>query len=143
MKTPSGIATACTLGRLLAGEVRDRLVDRPERLIPIPLHPARLRERGFNQAALLTRQLARQLEIPWDADTLSKRRPTVDQRGLDRRTRQRNLRDSFASRTLPAGCHVAIVDDVITTGATCQEAARTLKQAGAGRVDVWALARTP
>jgi ComF family protein len=143
MKAPAGIVAACTLGRLLAWQLESRAVERPDLLLPIPLHPTRLRERGFNQAALLARQISRKLDIPWDAGILEKCRQTEDQRGLDRRARQRNLRGSFVSRELPRGCHVAIVDDVITTGATSQEAARTLKRAGAGRVDVWALARTP
>jgi ComF family protein len=143
MKSPTGIVTALALGRLLAQQLETRSVDRPALLIPIPLHPTRLRARGFNQAALLSRQLGRQLGIRWDPGVLKKHRQTEDQRGLDRRARQRNLRGSFVSRRLPKGCHVAVVDDVVTTGATCQEAARVLKRAGAGRVDVWALARTP
>lgn len=143
MKSRTGIATARTLGRLMARYAQQQQVEIPELLVPVPIHPSRLRDRGFNQAALLARQLGHQLGVPWNNGILKKRRATTDQRGLDRRTRQRNLRGSFVSRPLSAGCHLAIVDDVITTGATAWEAARTLKRAGAGRVDVWALARTP
>lgn len=143
LKSAHGIATANTLGRLLADHLDQRRDGRPDLILPIPLHPARLRERGFNQAGLLARQISGQLGIPWQAGLLEKVRQTEDQRGLDRKARRKNLRGSFDCKELPSGCHVALVDDVVTTGATSQEAARTLKRAGAGRVEVWALARTP
>jgi ComF family protein len=142
LKTAAAMAPARTLGQLLASElaVAGPL---PQLLIPVPLHPRRLRERGFNQAAVLTRHLAGSLGLPWRADLLAKVRESADQRGLDRRARQRNLRGSFNCRPLPPGCHVALVDDVVTTGATAWEATRALQRAGADRVEVWALARTP
>lgn len=144
LKSPGGLTAGRTLGRLLAAQLALNAVERPTLLLPVPLHASRLRERGFNQAALLARQLGRALDIPWRTDLLRKTRQTDDQRGLDRKARQRNLRGSFqVSEDLPEGCHVALVDDVVTTGATTQEAARVLKQAGAARVDVWAVARTP
>lgn len=143
MKSPAGISAARTLGKLLARELDRQTLPAPQLLLPIPLHPSRLRERGFNQAALLAKQLSARLGIPWDARLLTKTRQSEDQRGLDRRSRQRNLRDSFSCAALPPGCHVALVDDVITTGATSNEAAKTLKRAGAAKVEVWALARTP
>lgn len=143
LKSPHGIVAARTLGRLLADHLQHGTGARPDLILPIPLHASRLRERGFNQAALLARQLSRRLGIPWRAGVLEKVRQTEDQRGLDRKARRKNLRGSFHCRGLPAGCHVALVDDVVTTGATSEEAARTLKRAGAGQVEVWALARTP
>lgn len=143
LKTPAAPAPARTLGRLLARHIRDRGAPLPALLIPVPLHRRRLRKRGFNQAALLARRLAAELDLPWRADLLVKVRESADQRGLDRRQRRRNLRGCFACSPLPVGCHVALVDDVVTTGATAWEATRTLQQAGAGRVEVWALARTP
>lgn len=143
LKTPAAPAPARTLGRLLAAQIRARGDSLPALLIPVPLHAVRLRERGFNQAALLTRQLAASLALPWRADLLIKSRESADQRRLDRRQRRRNLRGCFSCRPLPGGCHVALVDDVVTTGATAWAASEALHQAGAGRVDVWALARTP
>lgn len=144
LKSPQGIVAARTLGNLLADHLaEDASNSRPDLILPIPLHGKRLRERGFNQAGLLARRLSRRLDIPWRPDVLEKVRQTEDQRGLDRKGRRKNLRGSFACKPLPAGCHVALVDDVVTTGATSEEAARTLKRAGAGRVEVWALARTP
>lgn len=142
LKTSAAMAPARTLGHLLTTQVQ-AAAPLPQLLIPVPLHPLRLRERGFNQAALLSRYLAGSLNLPWRPDLLEKVRESADQRGLDRRARQRNLRGCFRSRPLPPGCHVALVDDVVTTGATAWEATRALQQAGAGQVDIWALARTP
>lgn len=121
----------------------------PEVLIPVPLHIVRLRERGYNQALELAKPLARQFSIPLRHDLLRRTRATPAQANLDAKTRRRNLRGAFefGSNTptkrnfLPA--HVALVDDVMTTGATLRECARTLKRAGIARVDVWALARAP
>jgi ComF family protein len=143
LKTPAALAPARTLGRLLARQLRATGAHLPELLIPVPLHRERLRDRGFNQAALLTQQLATELTLPWRTDLLCKVRESADQRGLDRRQRRRNLRDCFVCQPLPAGCHLALVDDVVTTGATAWAATDALHKAGAGRVDVWALARTP
>lgn len=133
-------------GRLLAlllAEHLEQLGCRPQLLVPAPLHRRRLRERGFNQAAELTRTLARELDLPWSAGRLVRVRHTAAQAGLDRRARRRNLRGSF--RWLGAGsvAHVAVVDDVVTTGATAEEMARTLKRGGVEQVEVWAVARTP
>jgi ComF family protein len=116
----------------------------PQLIVPVPLHPRRLRERGYNQAWELARPLARALRIPCDIDALQRVRNTDAQTGLDAPARRRNLRDAFVLRegiVLPA--HVAILDDVFTTGATLAECARVLKRAGVARVDVWALARAP
>jgi ComF family protein len=143
LKGPAGMAPARTLGRLLAAELRTLNLPAPDLLIPVPLHRDRLRQRGFNQAALLARQLSAGLDIPWYPNLLRKTRESADQRGLNRQQRQRNLRGCFTCRPLPADCHVALVDDVITTGATAWEASRALQAAGAAQVEVWSIARTP
>jgi ComF family protein len=116
---------------------------RPELILAVPLHLARLRERGYNQAFELARPLARALGIRIDRDVLVRTRATPAQTALDAASRRRNVRDAFAlgDRSLPA--HVAIFDDVMTTGATLRECARVLRRAGVARVDVWALARAP
>ncbi len=132
------------LGRPLArllGDAVDRQASLPQLLLPVPMHPRNLRQRGFNQAAELVRQLSRQLAIPGSYSSLQRHGETTHQRGLDRARRLRNLAGSFAcSRPLTA--HVALVDDVITTGATAERISRILKQAGAEKVEVWAVART-
>ncbi len=119
-------------------------VPKPELLLPVPLHRARLRQRGYNQALELAKPLARELGVPLRHDLLQRSRATGAQTELDALARRRNVRGAFALRTgtaLPA--HVAILDDVMTTGATLAECARVLKRAGVARVDVWALARAP
>ena len=117
---------------------------RPALILPVPLHRARLRERGYNQALELARPLGRALAIPVRHDLLLRPRATAAQTELDAAARRRNVRGAFAVRTdaaLPP--HVAVLDDVMTTGATLAECARVLKRAGVRRVDVWALARAP
>ncbi|MDI5921935.1 ComF family protein [Halomonas sp. LR5S13] len=112
----------------------------PEALVPVPLHPRRARERGFDQARWLAARLGRQLRCPL---VLAQRtRDTRTQRGLDRGERRRNLRGAFR---LPAGLprRVALVDDVMTTGATLDALAMACRQAGAEEVQAWAVARTP
>ncbi|GAB3786257.1 ComF family protein [Dyella agri] len=116
----------------------------PELLLPVPLHAGRLRQRGYNQALELAKPLARHCGLPLRHDVLLRSRGTAAQTELDAAARRRNVRGAFAVRggsTLPA--HVAILDDVMTTGATLAECSRLLKQAGVARVDVWALARAP
>ncbi|GLQ47309.1 amidophosphoribosyltransferase [Dyella lipolytica] len=116
----------------------------PQLILPVPLHRRRLRERGYNQALEMARPLARALNIPCAHDVLRRVRHTDAQTALDATERRRNLRGAFALRgdvALPA--HVAVLDDVFTTGTTLSECTRVLKRAGVERVDVWALARAP
>ncbi len=119
-------------------------VELPQLLLTVPLHRSRLRQRGYNQALELARPLARSLGLPLRHDVLQRVRQTDAQTELDALGRRRNVRGAFALHAgaeLPA--HVAILDDVMTTGATVAECARVLKRAGVQRVDVWALARAP
>ena len=129
-------------GRLLVQLMAEHLADapRPLALVPVPLHPARLRQRGYDQALELARPLAHRLDLPLCADRLRRRRATAAQTRLDARARHRNVRDAFEMAG-PIPAHVALVDDVMTTGATLAECARVLGQAGVARVDVWVVAR--
>lgn len=106
-------------------------------VVPIPLGARRLRERGYNQAALLARPLAWQLERPLRPGVLQRVRETRSQVGLDREARRRNVREAFRAAAAVAGRRVLLVDDVATTGATLEAAATALRRAGA--VDVFAL----
>jgi ComF family protein len=116
----------------------------PEVVVPVPLHRARLRQRGYNQALELARPLARALGVPLRHDLLARTRSTAAQSELDAPTRRRNVRGAFVMcAEAPPPAHVAVLDDVMTTGATLAECARVLKRAGVARVDVWALARAP
>ncbi len=135
-------------GRVLADLMIERAIvnpqTRPELMVAVPLHASRLRTRGYNQAWELAKALSAALGIPTARDLLVRTRATAAQTGLDAAARRRNLRRAFAvakSADLPD--HVALIDDVMTTGATLRECARTLRRAGVARVDVWALARAP
>ncbi|NIF26238.1 ComF family protein [Pantoea sp. Tr-811] len=139
------------LGRLLAQmlslNLRHRYAQglaRPTLLLPVPLARRRLRERGFNQAGMLAHWLAKELGIACQESVLLRTRDTPAQQTLDARARRRNLRQAFsvADQGACEGRHVAVVDDVVTTGATAQAIAQVLRQAGASRVDVYCLART-
>lgn len=114
-------------------------------LLPVPLSPSRLRQRGFNQAALLANWLGKALQLPVDGGLLQRVQEQQSQQGLSANERRRNLKQAFAlvKDARLEGRHLALVDDVLTTGATADSLALLLKRAGAGRVDVYCLARTP
>jgi len=140
------IANARVLGVLLAQAVDERASPLPKLLVPVPLHDARLRERGFNQAAALARYAGRMLGIPRSNHAARRVRDTPSQTTLNPVQRHRNVQGAFAvdvssRRALRAAGHVAIVDDVITTGSTMAELRAVLLDAGVRRVDVWAVAR--
>lgn len=113
----------------------------PDVVIPIPLHPRRLRARGFNPSATLARAVARRLDLAFDSNTLVRKHDTPSQTRLDRRARRVNVRHAFAC-TRTSREHVWLVDDVVTTGSTLEEAARTLGLAGTKTVHAICLART-
>lgn len=137
--------TACgrVLGGLLAAHLRRRpRTDLPQLLIPTPLAPRRYRTRGFNQAHEIALPLARALQIPIRSDLLIRQRETDEQAELRQAARRRNVRSAFTLvKPLPVA-HVAVLDDVITTGSTANEMAKVLRRAGAVRVEVWAIARS-
>ncbi len=112
-------------------------------IIPVPLHRKRLRERGFNQAVILARQIAKHFALPLDFMTLKRAVSTAPQVGLGREDRSVNVRGAFAVRKPErvAGKTVLLVDDVSTTGSTLTECARTLLKAGADSVAVLTLAK--
>ena len=113
-------------------------------LVPVPLHTARLRSRGFNQSLLLARGLARRRSLGLAPRLLARVRPTEEHARLDAEARRRNVRDAFRIRSGPplAGRSVVLIDDVLTTGATADACARALLAAGARRVDVYTVGRT-
>jgi len=114
---------------------------RVDAIVPLPLAPARQRERGFNQAVEIARVVARRTGIPV-AHSLSRVSLAPPQASLPWRERARNVRGAFACETRLDGRHVAVVDDVMTTGATLDAAATALLAAGVARVDAWVVART-
>lgn len=131
-------------GRVLAQAMAERcaLWPQPDALLAVPLHRARLRQRGYDQALELAKPLARALQLPFLDRALHRRNATLAQSLLDAGARQRNLRGAFEvakGQVLPA--HVALLDDVMTTGATLHAAARVLLDAGVQQVDAWVCAR--
>jgi len=132
-------------GRLLAGEMAEAFVplERPQALLAVPLHRARLRRRGYDQALELARPLAARLGLPLLDHALARVRATGAQSDLDAAARRRNVRGAFQVTTVALPAHVALVDDVMTTGATLRAAAATLRRAGVRRVDAWVCARVP
>jgi ComF family protein len=144
LKFGRSLAAGRVLSQLWLQALRESPPARPDLLIPVPLHASRLRERGYNQALELARPLAQALAIPLRHDLLLRTRATPAQANLDAKARRRNLKGAFSiveNAAMPA--HVVVIDDVMTTGATLRECARTLLRAGVARVDVWALARAP
>ena len=111
-------------------------------LLPLPLHAKRLQERGFNQALEIGRHLARRTGMPLASAVCLRTRNTAPQADLHWRERAKNMRNAFSCTTDLSGKHVILIDDVLTTGASVGECARTLKLHGAARVTVGVVART-
>lgn len=134
---------APALGPLMAEALRRRAGPMPELLLPVPLHHRRLWQRGYNQSLELARILSAALTIPVMVDGMRRLRATPDQIGLGIAARRRSLDGAFSADARLAGRHIALVDDVMTTGATFEALTVVARKAGAARVEVWALARTP
>lgn len=143
-----GMIQSCKYGgrlsmiRALASLLPESPPQLPDLIVAMPLSPQRLRERGFNQALELARDAARRMRVPVDADVCVKIRDTPPQTMLPWKERRRNVRGAFVVRTRLDGLHIAVVDDVLTTGATLDELARNLKKSGATSVTGWIVART-
>ena len=115
---------------------------RPDILVPSPMHPAKQRKRGFNQAEDIAERLSTAIGVPWSVTLVRRQHSGTAQSGLNRQQRLANLRGAFEITDRPPA-RIAIIDDVVTTGATARTLAHALKTAGATEVEVWALARTP
>lgn len=140
-KFAADLSAGAYLGDALARAAAN--APRPDLLVASPTSAERLRERGFNPALLLARRMGRALGIAVDGRALAKIRHTPPQAGLDRAARRRNLRGVFTVRRSVQGLHVAVVDDVMTTGSTLAGLAEALRMSGARRVSGWVVARTP
>lgn len=114
----------------------------PDLIVPVPLHWRRAFTRSFNQAELLSRQLANELGLD-SCNVVCRHRATAKQQGLSAAARRKNLKHAFSITQNIEGLHLAIVDDVVTTGSTAEQLALQCKREGARRVDIWSMARTP
>jgi ComF family protein len=141
LKFHGRLELARLLGSLLATWLKPRLDSLPDRVVPVPLHPSRLRERGFNQAVELGREICRALGIAMDTCSCRRRRATAPQSTLAAHERATNIKGAFEVKGRVHGT-VAIIDDVMTTGNTVAELARCLLAAGASQVEIWVCART-
>ena len=130
------------LANSLADRLAQRIESRPDCIVPMPLHPARLRKRGFNQSLELARRVASRLDVLLLKDACKRVRDTPPQSSLDWKQRGRNMRRAFACKEDFSGKHVAVVDDVMTSGASLNELALALRRAGAREVSAWVIART-
>jgi ComF family protein len=145
LKFHANLANARLLGELMTSAIRqqwyaDQLL--PQLLIPVPLHPQRLKERGFNQALEICRPIVNALPLTLDYHSCSRPKNTAAQALQPAAARQQNLRDAFQINADFSGQRIAILDDVITTGSTLRSFAYALKKAGASEIDLWCCAKS-
>jgi ComF family protein len=141
LKYHASFVDARLLGQLLATRLRGCGRALPDLLLPMPLHRSRLLRRGYNQALEVARVIGRELGLAVPHALAQRTRATADQIGKTAAQRRRNVRGAFAVSGAVAGRHVALIDDVMTTGATLDELARACRAAGAAQVQAWAIAR--
>ena len=144
LKFEHDLAYAKALGDLLADRIQTAWyvsLRLPDVIIPIPLHPERMRERGFNQALEIARPVSRKLGIPIDFSGTKRCRHTARQSDLPAKKRGENIAGAFACRAHYNGRKIAVIDDVITTGQTIKEFCGVLRESGAEKIDVWCCAR--
>lgn len=144
LKFQHQLSHAKLLGDLLTAQIRQcwyLTQALPDVIVPIPLHPERLRERGFNQALEIAAPISRALSIPLDRYGTERIKPTLPQTQLNAIARKDNLHHAFATRRSFQGLRVAVVDDVMTTTQTMTAFCTVLKQAGAAIIHVWCAAR--
>jgi ComF family protein len=138
LKFRGQLALAPLMGDLLIDKIRERI----DLVVPVPLSRERLRERGYNQAVEIARHVAKERRVPLELTIMTRERNTQAQADLPWSERARNVRGAFRCERSLDGAAIAVVDDVMTTGATLDELAATLKRAGAARVVNWVVART-
>ena len=135
------LAACRTFASLIKQQLTDLGTPLPEALIAVPLHQQRIRQRGFNQSVEIARPLARLIGRPLLTQLVKRHKATPAQTGLSGGARRKNLRGAFSITGTTRVKHVALIDDVMTTGSTATELARTLKNSGLARVDIWVVAR--
>jgi ComF family protein len=143
LKFNKKLAHANLLGNLLAIHLAEYYKNhtKPEIIIPIPLHKKRLHERGFNQALEIAKPISKILTIPLDKASVIRVKNTKMQATLRKKDRKKNVKKAFFAKTSLNYTHVALIDDVVTTGNTMTECIKALKNAGVLKIDIWCVAR--
>ena len=144
LKFSEKITYAHSIGEILFSAFKaDEIlrVEMPDCILPVPLHPARLRQRGFNQSIEIARVLSNEYDIPIVSNAVVRQRSTISQTGLKARERQKNIRGAFSIVDELRDKHVLIIDDVVTTGSTVNELTKLLKKNHVERVGVLSVAR--
>ncbi len=137
-KYGQGLHLAGFLAEQLAAEIDTR----PDLIVPMPLHPKRLKERGYNQAGEIAKRLANRLDLPLALSACTRAKDAPPQASLPLKERRKNIRGAFECKADLSGKRIALIDDVMTTGASLNELAKTVKKAGAVEVRAWVVART-
>lgn len=144
LKFDGKLSHARMLSQLMLHDITNkwyRTTPLPELILPMPLHRQRLKERGFNQAVEIARPISRALKIPLDTQGIARKKATQPQSSLPAKERRQNVAHAFRAKHRYDGLHLAVVDDVMTTGQTVSALATLLKKQGAKRIDVWCAAR--
>jgi len=143
LKFKRKLYNSVVLGVLLAKHLKkQKNLEQPDLIMPVPLHKKRLRERGFNQALEIARLVSKHLQIPLDYQSCVRVRHTTAQASIHAKERKHNIKNAFEVIKPLRAKHIAIIDDVMTTGSTTNEIARVLKKAGVNKVSIWCCART-
>lgn len=141
MKYHNQLEIADLLGKLLVRKLLSLDYELPEQIIPVPLHISRLQQRGYNQAVEIARPVSKALNIPLNLTNCIRTRLTEPQVDLSHAERQKNLKNAFDIIHQIGARHVAIIDDVMTTGSTLNELTATLLKSGIEKVDIWTCSR--
>lgn len=129
------------IGNLLAEHIQQRSDPLPQAILPVPLHTERLRQRGYNQATEICKPLTRRLKLPCDQRYLARTKNTAPQAQLKAHERRVNVKNAFTIQAAIPYSHIAVVDDVMTTGATLRQLCQLIQRNGVQRIEIWCVAR--
>ena len=141
-KSQARLALCESFAQALTNQVKKQQQVLPQVLMPVPLHTSKLKQRGFNQSLELAKMLSKQLHIPIDYHSLQSSHQTTQQKSLNKQQRLANVQTNYALTRPLSVTHIALIDDVITTGATTKTLAYLLREHGATHIQAWSIARS-
>ncbi|MBH1971616.1 ComF family protein [Moraxellaceae bacterium AER2_44_116] len=141
LKNQHKLSLSEPLGLLIASQIKRQRIELPELLIPVPSSTERLQQRGFNQAAEIAKVVSKKLSIPVDYSSVQHNKQNAVQKNLNKQQRLQNVNAAFTLSKPIRATHVAIIDDVITTGATTKAIAYLLRENGVKTIQSWSIAR--